>query len=59
MTLFQTVLNHYLCYDEQYSQTSKGVAVDVLTSSVTLEIFLQYYLTANNVTLIRGVLVVY
>ena len=29
------------------------------TSSVTLEIFLQYYLKATNISMIRGVLVVY
>jgi len=40
-------------------QTSKGIALSVPISSVTVEIFLQYNLTANNVTLIGGVLVVY
>ena len=60
IALFQRVFSHYyFCYGEQYSQTSKGVAIDAPTCSVTLEIFLQYYLTANNVTLIGRVLVVY
>jgi hypothetical protein len=60
IALFRTVFNcYYFSYEEQYYQTSKGVAMGAPTSSVTLEIFLQYYLKATNISMIRGVLVVY
>jgi hypothetical protein len=41
---FRTVLcQNYFCYYEHYYQTSKGVAMGALISSVTQELFLHYY----------------